>query len=186
MKIDKKLNVVLSVDCGYVHSSPIPTHTFEKNFLPISKTFSAVYQSGLSFVAGPRVASMMLKKISVDDGVWNGPDGVNNTLMTEIRKLTYVIKPGKNGWEEVPFWLAIDQGLLSDEEISEVENELVFFTLASSMHKKSELTEILHGMTKFWGGQTTSQGYTEFARSLPISITTENTGEKEVASSIPS
>ncbi|KWN80871.1 hypothetical protein WM24_23850 [Burkholderia ubonensis] len=181
MKLDRKLNLVLNIESGHVHHAPISKEVFERYFLPISKTFTRIYAEGLGSMAGPRVAAMMLKKVAQDDNIWEGVDGVENGLMNEIRRLTNVVLPSEQGWSTLPYYEALRQDMLDEDEVSEVENALCFFTCAVSMHKKNERNVIVGAMTLFWGGQITSSGLMEFARSLPTSTADENTGEKATA-----
>lgn len=186
MKLDKKLNLVLPIEKGWLHATPIGFPVFEKYFLHIAEAFAGIYRAGLGTMAGPRIAAMMLKKVAEEDGSWEGAEGVEAGLMNEIRRLANVVLLGKHGYETIPLYTAMQQDMLSEEEISEVENALVFFTLASSMHKGVEKKGIITSMTKFWGGLTTPLDSTEYARSLRTSIEEETTGEKVIPSSIPS
>jgi hypothetical protein len=188
MKLDKKLNIVIPVEAGWVHATPISYAVFEKYFMPISKAFARVYSEGLGTVAGPRVAYLMLRKVSEELGIWETDqgDGVKQGLVNEIIRLSNVIVPGKKGYETHTLYDAISEGVLDEEEKSEVLNAIVFFTLASSMHKKALLELTLLGMTRFWGGQTTSLDSTAYLASLPTLTPPVTTGEKATPSSIPS
>jgi hypothetical protein len=188
MKLDKKLNIVIPIDSGWVHATPISYPVFEKYFMPISKAFSRVFQEGLGTVAGPRVAYLLLRKVSEDLGIWETPegDGVKQGLMNEIIRLSNVIVIGDKGYETHTLYDALKDGILGEEEKSEVLNALVFFTLVSSMHKKAMLDLMLLGMTKFWGGLTTSLDSTAYLASLPMLTQAGSSGEKVIASHIPS
>ena len=76
MKIDKKLNLVIPIETDdgtlYVHSMPIRREIFDTYFLVLSKTFAAIHGEGLGEIAGPRVAALILKKIAMDTGMWEG------------------------------------------------------------------------------------------------------------------
>lgn len=191
MEISRKLNLVIPIEgddgniVAYVHSAPISREVFETYFLPVSKTFSAIYAEGLGSVAGPRVAAMMLKRIATDLGQWDGPAGVERGLVAEIRRLTNVLAPGDRGWETLPYDEAMKRGILSSDDAAEVDNAVTFFTVASAMHRRSELRPILDGAGRLWGAQTSSLNSTEFAASLPISKPDANSGEKMVVSSVP-
>jgi hypothetical protein len=84
--IDKKLNLVVPVAGGWVHAVPISYAIFEKYFLPISKAFAQVYSEGLGTLAGPRVAHLLLKKIAIEDQVWEGIEGVENNRSSMRRR----------------------------------------------------------------------------------------------------
>ncbi|HDS0142823.1 TPA: hypothetical protein QDU44_005309, partial [Escherichia coli] len=91
MKIAKNLNLIIPVRTekgnGWIHATPISKEVFKEHFFILSKTFSAIFSEGLGVVAGPRVACLMLEKISRDSGLWDGEKGIRNTLINEIIRL---------------------------------------------------------------------------------------------------
>jgi len=190
MKIDRKLNLVLPIEREdevlYVHAMPISQDVFETYFLPISKTFTAIYSEGLSVIAGPRVAALMLKQVSQAIGVWDGPGGVQGGLMAEIRRLSNLVRPTDKGWETLPLYDAISREILSQDEISEVEGAVTFFSVVSAMHTRSDLKGILAGLERCWDASPTSSNATEFASSLKTSMPDDVSGETVTLSSIPS
>ncbi|MBV8060467.1 MAG: hypothetical protein JO253_02935 [Alphaproteobacteria bacterium] len=189
MKIDKQLNLVcpIETDSGvvYIHSTPIGREVFEKYFLPLSKTFGAIFTEGLQVVAGPRVAAMLLKKVSIEDGVWDGPQGVSSGLMEEIRRLSNVAVPTDAGWATLPLYDALAKGHLEQRDVDEAENAIVFFTCISLMCKRSEAATFVTGMSEIWGTLTTSSNVTEYARSLPMLTETGTSSPEVKPSSIP-
>jgi hypothetical protein len=162
----------------YIHSTPIGREVFEDNFLVISRAFTAVYTNGLGPVTGPRVAALLLKQEATTLGVW---ERTQQSLMAEIYRLTTAIVPTDNGWESIPFDIAKKRGIIDADIASEVENSLVYFTCASSIHLRAELTVALEGLRTLWGAQTTSSNSTEYMNSLRISTQEESTGEKQTA-----
>ena len=176
MKIDSKLNLVVEIESEtgtlFVHSTPIAREVFEKYFLVISKAYASIISEGLSFVSGPRVAALLLKKIAVDRGAWEGSDGVEVGLMAEIRRLSNVVMPTTSGWKTVPFQDAIDKQMISLDDIAEVEGLICFFICVSAMARRTEVAAILEKMS-LWGSQTTSLTSSIFADSLPKPIETE-------------
>ena len=182
MRIDKRLNLVIPVECAdgskvFVHSTPVSSDLFELYWEPVSKAFANIYSGGYSVVAGPRIAAKMLRKVSTEMGMWAGPRGVEQGLVAEIHRLTNVLAPGKRGWEMVPFDEAKTTRLDSDET-SEIEGALCFFTVASLTHRKADLPAVLAGAADLWGAQTTLLDWTEFMNSLPTSTGTASSGEK--------
>jgi hypothetical protein len=179
IKLNRKLNLVLTLegDDGpvYIHSVPIGREVFEDNFLVISRAFTAVYTNGLGPVTGPRVAALLLKQEATTLSQW---ERTQQSLMAEIYRLTTVIMPGENGWENIPFDVAKKRGIIDGDVAAEVENSLVYFTCASSIHLRAELTVALEGLSTLWGAQTTSLNVTEYTRSLPTWTPVETTGEK--------
>lgn len=178
VKLNRKLNLVVSVETEkgtvHIHSVPIGRSVFEDNYLPISRAFTAVYTNGLGPVTGPRVAALLLKEEAQKLNIW---ERTQQSLIAEIHRLSNVIAPGPSGWESMPFDVARKRGVLGDDDAAEVENCLVYFTCASSIHLRAELTVALEGLSTLWGAQTTSLNVTEYMRSLPISIAEETIGE---------
>lgn len=186
MKINPALNLVVPVyqDDGttvYVHSTPLSTEVFESYFLVISKTFAALHMEGLGPTAGPRVAALMMKRIAVESGVWEGPAGIETGLMAEVRRLTNVVTP--HGL--VPMQEAVEQKMFSPQDLSEVENAIAFFIVSSAMHRRNVLEAILDGVAELWGGHTTSLNCTAYAASLPKSTAPVTTGVTTNTSSVP-
>src|SRR5215469_14190320 len=152
VRLNRRLNLVLSVetDSGvvHIHSSPIGRDVFEANFLVISRAFTAVYTNGLGPVTGPRVAALLLKQEAQTLGVW---ERTQQSLIAEIHRLTNVCVAGDRGWEQIPYEVAIRRGVLDTDAASDAENSLVYFTCASSIHLKAELTVALEGLRTLWG-----------------------------------
>jgi hypothetical protein len=176
VRIDSKFNLVVEVETDngtiFVHSTPIAYEVYKKYFLVLSKTFSKMIAEGLSFVAGPRVASLLLEQIATEDGKWDGRDGVRNGLVAEIVRLSNAIMPSENGWTTFPFQDVIDKKLMSFDDIEEVMALLTFFTLICTICRKNERQTILEKM-KIWGGLVTSQNVMEFVDSLRTSTEEE-------------
>lgn len=186
--LNKRLNLVVPLQLGdgkqvFVHSTPITRETFEVYFLIMGKTLSAIYRNNLSVNFGPRMAAMMLQKEAEEAGEW---EGVRTGLMMDIRQRSNLVMPTDKGWTTVPLQDAIDRHVLDADEVSEVEGQIVFFTLVSAIHQKRDVPRILEAATEFYGSQLTLSDCTAFVRSLPISTATDSTGETAKASSIPS
>lgn len=191
MKIDQRLNIVIPVEVDqstfYVYSSPIAREVFEEYFDVISKTFARIFGDGLGVIAGPRVAGLTLKKVAQEKGVWEGPTGVQAGLVSEIRRITQVMVPGSGGWSPILLQEAVDQSIISQDDMSEVENALTFFIVSSAMLRKSDLRGVLDGAAKLWDAQITSLTSTEYVSSLQTSTEDASTGTKaEAVSSVPS
>ncbi len=178
VKLNRKLNLVMDIETGdgvvHIHSVPISREIFEDNFLVISRAFTAVYTNNLGPVTGPRVAALLLKQEAETLGVW---PRTQQSLMAEIYRLTNVVAPGPTGWETMPFDVAKKRGILDDDEAAEVENCIVYFICASSVHLKAEMAVAMEGLSTLWGAQTSLLNVTEYTRSLPTSTPEETTGE---------
>jgi hypothetical protein len=188
IRINRHLNLVIPVTLAdgaqvFVHSTPISSDVFDTFFMPIAKTFAAIYSEGLGIVAGPRIADKMLRKVSQDLGVWEGSTGVQNGLIAEMHRLTNVLAAGKKGWEMWPFDEAKTKGLIDKDDAAEIEAALCFFTVTSAMHRKADLHEILGGAMKLWGAQIEPLSCTEYMNSLPMSTVGGSIGVMAAASS---
>lgn len=190
LRIDDRLNLVIPLyrDDGalYVHTAPLSREVFEQHYMVIAKAFTAMTTEGLSVVAGPRVAALVLKDMAQQMGRWDGPQGVERTLMNEYVRLSNVAVPGEAGWEQMPLAVALNKHLLTEDEKAEVIGAIVFFTCNSALHRKDVLEVVLNNLCDLWGTQTTSLGFTEFTGSLPTLTAGENTGATPLASSVPS
>jgi hypothetical protein len=179
MKIARNMNLVLSVDtemgAAYLHATPISKEFYRQHFFILSKTFSAIFSEGLGVVAGPRVAYLMLEKICSDMKIWDGSDGVKNTLVTEIIRLSNVVYPveGK-GWDTVPLDVAVERGVI---DIDEALGELVFFTCVSSINKPPQAKAVMEQTNGLWGSAITSLMLMDWIASLPTSKPKDSSGE---------
>ena len=185
--IDKELNIVFPIreEKAWVHAMPISYDVYRSYFLPISRTYEVIHGNNLH-MTGPRIAALTLEKVSIDSGVWSGPDGVQNGLMNEIKRLANVLMPvATGGWEMVPLQSAILNGTLTKREVSEIEGRIVFFTVVSATQLMEKQESHLALMWPY-DVRTTLLNVTEYQASLQTSTTSENTGAKETASSIPS
>lgn len=190
MHIDKKLNIVIPILRGdktvlYIHAEPIRRETFEVYHLVLAKTFSAFAQNGLDPRSGPSVAGLILKDVakatSRYPGMdwWEGHDGVGGPagLIAEMTRLSNAVVPSNDkGWTTLPLETAFNQGLVSDDEKSEVQNLLAFFTVTSATAPRVDRAKLVEGMAVIYELQTTSLNSTEFGISLKTPTTAENTG----------
>lgn len=191
MKLNKRLKLVVPVErddgtMAYVHAEPIGEASFDQYYMIIGQAFAQLYSSGLGLFAGPRITAKLIKSLAEKQGIWEGADGVELGLFGNIRRLaSFVIPKASGGWEPVPLEEAITRELISREDVSEVENALAFFTVASSMHKRTELPAVLMVVSRIWDAQTSSLNSTEFSASLATSTAIESSGAKATPSLIP-
>ncbi len=178
MKIDERLNLIVPLYedehvVGYVHSIPLLRAVFEAHWRLLSMTFSGIFSSGLGELAGPRVAALLLRDIAAK---WELDA---ETLIQEIYRLSCLIRPGAQGWEQVPLHDAIRAKLISEEDHAEVLNALVFFTAVSAMWPRRKTLDLLPGVAKLWGAETSFSPPTAWIASLPTLNVTAPSGETE-------
>lgn len=212
MRIDKRLNLVVPIlgdeqpkldgagkpekdEAGrpilfqpviaYVHSVPISREVYERFFMVVAQTFSAIMNGGLGIAAGPSVAMLTLKRIAVEAKAWDGDDGVRVGLVEEIRRQTSVIAPSGTGWQPVPLQAAADRGIISADDLAEVENAIVFFIVASAVLNRAQRREMVEAAAGLWGARTSSLSSTEFLSSLGTSIATGSSAASSDAAAKP-
>ncbi len=180
MQLDRKLNLIIPVTRdgvkSFVHSTPISRAVFETYFMEISKTFARIYKEGLDVVAGPRIAYLLLKRVSTEMGTWDTPGGVKDGLVQEIIRLSNVLAPGASGWTMTPLHDGIQA--FTEEERATIENLLVFFTVVSLLHTPGQVRDTLGGLLVLWDAQTTSSSCSEYINFLATLTKDESGGEK--------
>lgn len=192
MKINKNLNLVVQIqttDYGtvHIHSTAVSREIFEQFYLELGKVFSQCFESdNPSHVAlsAPRLAYPSLKSIATQSGTWDGPSGVKFGLINEIIRLTNVIYCGENGWETLPFDLAIKRGIIDEDEEAEVMSSLVFFTAISKVAPRDFRVSFLEmaGNLRHW--VVTSLDCMAYQTGLPTLTKTDVTGKKVTESSL--
>lgn len=185
MVIDRNLRLVVSVEREkstiYCYSVPISREVFANYCMVLGKAFSLILSQGLNVATGPGMATLLLKRIAHEDGLWEGPEGVANGLLNEIRRLTTVIVPGKSGWETMLLQEAVDKKFFDEDELYEVMNAIVFFTCAWHILRKTSpgpLSGTLDAMRQLWVASTTSLSLMDYINSLPTLTEVGSSGAK--------
>ena len=194
MEISRRLCLVQPIETSagtlWLHSMPISREVWETYFLVLAKTYAEFLKQGLTVIAGPPVARLLLRRVAELSGAWDGQMGVERGLLPEIRRLSNVILPGKAGWETMPFEQVIQQNIIDGDALAEAEGAVIFFTCVSAVLRgpaaREKLEIMLNGLASLWNAQITPLDVTGFLASLPISTPAENTGAKVTVSSIPS
>lgn len=192
MRIDKRLHLVVPIYAddaktsvaAYIHSTPLSEEAIDRHFLLLAQTFSQTFSQGLGVGAGPAVAMRLLRRIAENTKAWTNEDGSPGDaklLVEEMRRLTTVIVPGTDGWQQVPLQVAVDRNFISAEDRSEVENGIVFFIAVSATLPRDQRAAMLKEFVDLWGAQASSSSSTDFAASLKTSKGTGNTGAKSPA-----
>ena len=193
IRVDEKLNLVISVadDDGqtafYVYSAPISREVFEANFRSLSLTYAEITAREANYLSvGIRCASLTLKDVAASEAARKGRqgDGGAAALLAEIKRLTTILAPSPGGWETLPVPDAIRAQVLTDEEWSEVESAIVFFTGAYWLAPIRRRKEVVTALCSMLGWQATSSLPSEFAAGLPTSK--PGASPKVGASSVPS
>jgi hypothetical protein len=189
--LDKRLNLVLEVERDdksivYVHSIPISRQMWKTHYTFISMAINSMYTDGFPPATCARVCYHRMLELAEQNRDRFGDLG--RTLFAEMWRLTNVLVPTDQGYEDIPFYNLIkgDKELDADN-VEEIQNFICFFMAASWVHglnkKEREAFQLL--MTKGFGVQITALPLTEFKNSIPTSKSEENTGESETVLYIP-
>jgi hypothetical protein len=186
MRLNRRLNLVVPVELDrgttHVYSNLISREVFEQNVMLIGRTHAVMWGLGLGDpTAGPRVAAMMLRQV----GTQLGKEKETESLLAEIRRLSNVLVPTTAGYETIPFEDALAKKVFDDDDVSEVENAIVFFTVASWMHKRTDQVPVVGEALQLWGAQLVSSTLTEYASSLRTSTEGESSGAKNPQAGSP-
>ena len=178
MQIDARLNIVIPLELNgsrvHVHSTPISLEVFEQFFDVLAKAYNEVIRLGIDSPVSIRTARLWLRKMAADAGRM---EEVQNGLINEIHRLTNMLVMSAKGWETVPFQQMIQGEKFAVEEVSEIENALIFFTFVSHLTERSKRTISQKGVAGVLNGQATSLNCTEYAASLPTSTAPVSSGE---------
>ncbi|EFY9946976.1 hypothetical protein B5H70_004186 [Shigella boydii] len=188
MKIARNLNLIIPVRTekgnGWIHATPISKEVFKEHFFILSKTFSATFSEGLGVVAGPRIAFLMLERISRDSNIWEGDKGVRNTLVNEVIRLANLVYPveGK-GYDTIPLDMALEREII---DLDEVAGELIFFTCVSSINSPEQAKGTMDVVNGVWSTQCSLLNLTEWIASLPTLKSAASSGATANTSSATS
>lgn len=195
MRIDKRLHLIMPIyedDKGesivaWVHSTPLSEEVVDRYFMVLGQTYNGIFSQGLGIASGPSVALRLLRHIATERNVWHddpktGTVGVERGLVEEMRRLTMVDALGKDGkWQQLPLQVALDQGVISPEDRTEVENAIAFFIVASAILPRALRPVMLTPAAELLGAQTSYLSFTEWSSSLRTSIGTGSSGERSPA-----
>ena len=180
VSISRKLNIVLPPfqtkdGTAYVHSVPIGRATFETCYRPMARAMSSIITEGIGPITGPSVAALILQQEA--DAIGEG-ETVKSGVMLDIKRNTTLIFADKA--DQLPYAVAMQRNVLDEDQQSEVENLLVYFTLVSWIRLPPDLASRLglDGLRQLWNVQTISLDSTAFMSSLKTSTPAANTGEK--------
>ena len=184
MRIDKKLNLVIPIlnDDGtavvnYVHAVPLGADIIDRHFMVLGQTFSQIFTQGLGAASGPGMAMRLLRKTAEVTGVWDGPEGVAETVVAEIRRTAMVMtRDPASGWQAVPLQVAAERKMISEDDRQEVEAAIVFFIVVSATLARAQRKQMLEVAADLWGAQLSVLSSTEYMSSLRTSTATVNSG----------
>ncbi|OKV32671.1 hypothetical protein [Escherichia coli] len=188
MKISRNLNLIIPVRTekgnGWVHATPISKEVFKEHFFILSKTFSAIFSEGLGVVAGPRIAFLMLERISRDSNIWEGDKGVRNTLVNEVIRLANLVYPveGK-GYDTIPLDMALEREII---DLDEVAGGVIFFLFVSSINSPEQAKGTMDVVNGVWSTQCSLLNLTEWIASLPTLKSAASSGATANTSSATS
>ena len=175
----------------WAYHTPINRSVFEANYRAISAAYTSIWSKGQLFVlnTGPIIATLALRSAAREDALESGVDMKGDAampLLSEIKRLTMIVAPGKSGYDPLPVDVAIRQNVIDAEDWTEAEAAVVFFTCAYWMAKKKDRQSAVEGLARVvLKGSITSSALTEFIASLPT-LTRVETSAALIPSLVPS
>ena len=184
MKLDSNLNLVVPIrtnDNGetliFGYHTPISRQVFEANYRILAAVKAELASKNIQYqmATGPIIAGLVLideaKKNAISDGDVdkNGCAVIDGAiaLLADIKRLTMVLLPTETGWVSRPVDSAIATGQIDEDEWSEVESALVFFTCHCALVKRAQRAAMFKATSAVLQGVSTSLTLTEFSDSLP-------------------
>ena len=118
----------------WAYHTPINRSVFEANYRAISAAYTSIWSKGQLFVlnTGPIIATLALRSAAREDALESGVDMKGDAampLLSEIKRLTMIVAPGKSGYDPLPVDVAIRQNVIDAEDWTEAEAAVVFFYL---------------------------------------------------------
>ncbi|MXV36817.1 MULTISPECIES: hypothetical protein [unclassified Saccharibacter] len=175
--INEALNLVvpLSDDRGHVYCPPLSREAFEQCWKLFARTWSVLESDDLGITTGSAVAALALKECA-ESGAANDMEKYH-AVMAEIRRNTTFIGATSEGFTPVPLATAEKKGWLQEDDRYDVENIIVFFTVASALLPKKRQGRILHFLTLLRDVEASSLTVTQYLDSLRNSTKDDATGE---------
>lgn len=199
MKIDDKLNLVLPLRAdgetveSYVYHTPISKEVFERNYKPLAAVKSELAGKNIQYQmsTGPQIAALALKDEYRNNAVASGkvdddgnPDESEmRAFFSELARLSMILVPTTAGWENMPVDAAIRGGHVDEDEWSEVESAIVFFTSHFWLTKKASRKKMADASASLLSGFVTSLPISECQSFLPKLM--QNETSQKAASSVP-
>lgn len=141
MIVNNELNLVLPIrydDKGepiiYAYHSPISTEVFTANYRILVAANAAIWQRGSNYAAAcASTANLALLDAATADAQERGIESQGPAFLAQIKRLTYVLAPSANGYEQLPVDIAITRGTIDAGDWNEVESSIVFFFLGYAL-----------------------------------------------------
>ena len=135
--ISNELNLVLPIrydDKGepiiYAYHSPISTEVFTANYRILVAANAAIWQRGSNYAAAcASTANLALLDAATADAQERGIESQGPAFLAEIRRLTSVLAPAANGYEQLPVDIAITRNIIDAADYNEVEAQICFFSV---------------------------------------------------------
>jgi hypothetical protein len=187
MQITDSLNLAIPFGDGLTaFHTPISRAVYEAHYAALNATRAAIARKGIHYQmgSGPGIANLVLRDEGKKDADERSAEDTTPALLGEIKRLTTVLVPGPAGYEQMPIDAAINRGILDEEDWSELEAQIVFFTCHVATAKKAERKEFATSIASVLNGSITPSASTAYAASLPTSMKAAPT-RSTPASSLP-
>jgi hypothetical protein len=185
LQINNALNLVLPIrydDKGepniYAYHSPISTEVFTANYRILVAANAAIWQRGSNYAAAcASTANLALLDAATADAQERGIDSQGPAFLAQIKRLTYVLAPGANGYEQLPVDIAITRDIIDAADWNEAESSIVFFFLGYALLPRAARKVRCTLIASALNGSTASALPLEWIQSLPAAIPASDTPE---------
>jgi hypothetical protein len=175
----------------WAYHTPLSREVFESNYRAIAAANMTLFSKGIGFAAesGPIIATLALRDAARSDALENGiaiAGDPATPVLAEIRRLTMILAPSAQGYDNVPVDVALSRGVIDAEDWKEAESSIVFFTCGSSMARRERREAKNSALASVLRGSMTSSAPTEFVAGLQDSTAEKTLAAAPAESSVPS
>ena len=182
--VDPKTQQPAPVPTVWAYHTPIDARIFEANYRVIAAAQLEIADKG---IVGQRIATYALRDAARQDALDHGQDpALPSPLLADIKRLTLVLAPGPTGYDLLPIDAALARGVIDQDDWTEAESALVFFTCAYTMVPRMARERVANAYASVMRGSITSLPPMEYAASLPTSTSAETSAPPPEPSSVPS
>lgn len=176
---DSTKTVTLSEPLVWAYHTPISTEVFRANYRIIAATKAALFAKGRAFVAvaGSSIAALTLSDAARADAAELGIEDASSSFLAELKRLTLILAPSKDGFEQVPVDVALSRNVIDSDDWGEAESAIVFFTSVYALERRANRQTMGTSLALMIGGSMTLLGPTEYLASLQTSTAPETSAE---------
>jgi hypothetical protein len=169
----------------YAYHISISPEVLTANYTILVAANAKTWQRGGDFAAASATtANIALLDAAKAEAELRGTESLGPAFLAELKRLTYILSPGDNGYEQLPVDIALGKNVISKDDWSEAEAFLCFFTLGFFALPRAARRDRCTRIASALNGSITSLPPLEWLASLRQS--TQAKDSIEILSSEPS